>query len=71
MKSGPGCSYDAGSVKDEGYLRLFVGVYPPAWVAEKLLNAAASIEAPKGRVTALEMVHVTLLFMGQGPARGA
>jgi len=51
--------------------RLFVAVYPPPDVAERLLGAmhACGWTGPDLAPTPLDQVHITLLFIGDTPAR--
>lgn len=53
-------------------LRLFVAVYPPAEVAEGLLEALGGVAGLAGaaaRRVAAEQVHLTLQFLGPSPVR--
>jgi len=52
-------------------LRLFVAIYPPPLVAERLLShaAAALISVPSHRIVAADHIHLTLAFIGETTAR--
>lgn len=49
--------------------RLFVALYPPRELARGLLDTLAGCSLPPHRVTPLEQVHMTLLFIGEVPER--
>lgn len=46
-------------------LRLFLSLHPPVGVARALLEALAQLELPAHRVTPLDHVHMTVLFLGE------
>ncbi len=50
-------------------LRLFVAVYPPRDVAERLLASLRGLDLPAHRPCAPEQVHLTLQFIGDSPER--
>lgn len=50
-------------------LRLFVAIYPPAETARRMLDRLAALPLPPHRNVAVEMIHLTLLFIGQTDAR--
>ena len=50
-------------------VRLFVALHPPEDVARRLLDAAAKVVDPLHRFSAIEQVHLTLLFIGDRPGR--
>ena len=50
-------------------LRLFVGLYPPVEIAERLIASLRRLDLPPHRLTPLEQVHLTLQFVGDLPSR--
>lgn len=50
-------------------IRLFVAAYPPAPLAERLVERTRGLALPPGRLTAPEQVHLTLQFIGETDAR--
>lgn len=51
-------------------LRLFVGVYPPAEVAEALHDALRTLpDLPEHRMVRPDQLHMTLLFIGDTPTK--
>lgn len=50
-------------------LRLFLAAYPSANVASQWLDALDKAQLPPCRITPLEQIHLTLLFIGDTPAR--
>ncbi|HWW96148.1 MAG TPA: RNA 2',3'-cyclic phosphodiesterase [Edaphobacter sp.] len=46
-------------------MRLFLGLPVPSELAQGLTRLARTIELPKGRVTAPENLHLTLVFLGE------
>jgi 2'-5' RNA ligase len=46
-------------------MRLFLGLPIPPELAHALASRARTIELPKGRVTAPENIHLTLVFLGE------
>ena len=57
------------SAGSEKQLRLFVAIYPPRALARTLLDALADLDLPQHRLTPLEQIHLTLLFIGDTPPR--
>ena len=55
--------------KPRDNLRLFVGLYPPAEMAEQMLAALADLKLPPHRLTPLDQVHMTLQFIGDTPVK--
>lgn len=49
-------------------LRLFAAIYPPREVCETMLHALESLDLPRYRRVAPELVHLTLQFIGDCPA---
>lgn len=54
--------------KPSANLRLFVGVYPPQEIAERLLASLHELDLPQHRATHLSQVHLTLQFIGDTPS---
>ncbi|MCC6427093.1 MAG: RNA 2',3'-cyclic phosphodiesterase [Phycisphaerales bacterium] len=52
-----------------GVVRLFVAVYPPVSVAERLLAAIEMLVLPKHKPTVVEQVHLTLRCIGETDVR--
>jgi 2'-5' RNA ligase len=50
-------------------MRLFVAVYPPVDVTQRLLGELAHVPLPAHRQTPAAQVHATLQFIGETPAR--
>ena len=48
-------------------MRLFLGLPIPPEVAQALTRLTRAIELPKGRPTATENIHLTLVFLGEVP----
>ncbi len=48
-------------------MRLFVGMPIPLELAQALTRRTQAIEVPKGRRTAPENIHLTLVFLGEVP----
>ncbi|UCD74498.1 MAG: RNA 2',3'-cyclic phosphodiesterase [Phycisphaerales bacterium] len=55
--------------KPTANLRLFVGVYPPREIAERLVAGLHRLKLPPHRFTPLPQVHMTLQFIGDTPSR--
>ena len=54
-------------VRPSANLRLFVGVYPPQVIAERLVGHLHRLKLPPHRFTPLPQVHMTLQFIGDTP----
>lgn len=54
--------------KPKANLRLFVAAYPPAAVAQALLEELAALTLPAHRTTPADQVHLTVHFIGDTPA---
>jgi len=50
-------------------LRLFVAIYPPEEVAERLVEALEALDLPMHRRTPREQIHMTLQFVGDTPVK--
>ena len=55
--------------KPSANLRLFVGLYPPLDIAEKLIASLHRLDLPPLRLTPPAQVHLTLQFIGDTPSR--
>jgi 2'-5' RNA ligase len=55
--------------KPQNNLRLFVGLYPPAELADEMLLALSDLDLPPHRLTPAGQVHMTIQFIGDTPVK--
>jgi 2'-5' RNA ligase len=54
--------------KPRSNLRLFVGIYPPSHITQRLLESLHALDLPAHRLTRTDQVHLTVQFIGDTPA---
>ena len=55
--------------RPQANLRLFVAIYPPIEITNKLLSALSTLKLPEYRTVLAEQVHLTLQFIGDVPTK--
>ena len=55
--------------RPQANLRLFVAIYPPIEVTNKLLGALNTLKLPEYRAVIAEQVHLTIQFIGDVPTK--